>query len=132
MRIPDDYPTWNASKQVEDPKSLWAFWRDIMRIRKQAADDLVSQAGLTRYCSDPQVYGKFQLLSGDHPQIFAYTRNDRYFTVLNFSGETVQYELPRDFIGSAPQIRTDGEDLKEAGTSSVQFPPWSGALYRRE
>ncbi|KAB5566088.1 glycoside hydrolase superfamily [Coniochaeta sp. 2T2.1] len=66
----------NVASQVGDDKSVLAFWKKMLRFRKEHEDGLV--------------YGEFDLLSADDPDLFTYnkTAHDgrRYVVVLNFAG----------------------------------------------
>lgn len=35
MRVNEDYETWNAAAQVADGRSVHAFWKQALAIRKQ-------------------------------------------------------------------------------------------------
>jgi oligo-1,6-glucosidase len=35
MRVNDDYAEWNAAKQLNNENSVWAFWRQALRLRKE-------------------------------------------------------------------------------------------------
>jgi alpha-glucosidase len=34
MRVNEDYETWNAAAQVDDEKSVRAFWKRALQLRK--------------------------------------------------------------------------------------------------
>ena len=128
MRIPDDHTTWNAANQVKNPSSLWSFWKEMLAIRKTEEDDLVSHflwRRLTR-----QVYGKFDLLSPDHEQIFAFTRSGRFLTILNFSDTKTQYDCPAGF-GGEKLVKATQSIGSEVLESKITIPPWSGVLYKK-
>ena len=36
MRVNDDYAeTWNTLAQIQDPDSVWTFWKKVLATRKQ-------------------------------------------------------------------------------------------------
>jgi alpha-glucosidase len=35
MRINDDFKTWNAASEVQDPHSVYAFWKRALKLRKE-------------------------------------------------------------------------------------------------
>jgi len=89
MRVNDDYKTVNAAAQRQhndkDSLSVLQFWKRGLAQRKKHKDALV--------------YGDFHLLDPEdgHDQIFAYARrgeDESFVTVLNFSEEKVEWELP--------------------------------------
>ncbi|KAI5887710.1 glycoside hydrolase family 13 protein [Schizophyllum commune H4-8] len=87
MRVNDDYPSWNAEKQISDPGSVRSFWKKLLELRKEKA---------------VLIYGDFKLLLADSEDVFAYQRslgNSRAFVYLNFRDKDVQTSLPSD-VGS--------------------------------
>lgn len=41
MKVNDDFSSWNAESQKEDPGSVWTFWKEALAARKNH-DVLVS------------------------------------------------------------------------------------------
>jgi glycosidase len=36
MQVHDDYKEgWNVASQVDDPDSVWSFWRKMLKLRKE-------------------------------------------------------------------------------------------------
>ncbi|KZO97428.1 glycoside hydrolase family 13 protein [Calocera viscosa TUFC12733] len=88
MRVNDDSAEWNAEKQIADERSVFAFWRRMVRFRK---------------ASPACTYGHFQQLAPSHPHIFAYRKlhaRQRLLVVLNFSSSETPWQLPEE-LGSA-------------------------------
>jgi oligo-1,6-glucosidase len=124
MRVNDDYKTVNAAaqRQHNDPDSLSVlqFWKRGLAARKKHKDALV--------------YGNFHLLDPEdgHDQIFAYARrgeDEGFVTVLNFSEEEVEWELPAsahvqrwvagNYTAGAPDAATKGK---------ITLRPYEGLL----
>ncbi len=83
MRVNDDYMTCNAEQQQRDPTSVFAYWCQVLRLRKQYVDVLV--------------YGSFELLAADDPSVLCYRRDHASGTatiVLNFSGNEYEWRVP--------------------------------------
>ncbi|KAF8797493.1 glycoside hydrolase family 13 protein [Phlegmacium glaucopus] len=81
MRVNEDYRTWNATAQISDDKSVHAFWKKALTIRKQY---------------DVLIYGDFEDISQGHSQVFAYTRTlgtNKILVVLNFKEMEVDFRL---------------------------------------
>lgn len=77
-----------------------------------------------------KIYGSFELLSEDDPNVFAYIRAGAILVVLNFSDKAVIYECPRPVDG-ATLIKSTIPGLP--GTldgPSISMEPYSGAIYR--
>ncbi|EKM75213.1 hypothetical protein AGABI1DRAFT_123320 [Agaricus bisporus var. burnettii JB137-S8] len=81
MRVNEDYRTWNAASQLEDPSSVLAFYKRALKLRK----------------SHPLfTYGEFSDLSNGHLQVFTYLRTlggSHALVLLNFSEEKVHFDL---------------------------------------
>ena len=80
-----NYKTINVRQAYEDPDSILYFYRDLIRLK-------TSSHALT--------YGDFHKQLWDHPQIFAYTREDekeRYLILCNMSDAVAEYQMPENF-----------------------------------
>jgi oligo-1,6-glucosidase len=73
-----NYQRINAAAQVEDPNSVWTYYRQLIRFRKE---------------HPVIVYGSYELLLPEDEQVYAYRRGCEGATVLvicNFTGDTVK------------------------------------------
>jgi glycosidase len=81
MSLHKDYTEWNAANQVGDPNSVYHYWSRVLSLRKQFTDIFV--------------YGAFDMVTPEHPDVFAYTRTaltgDRALVVANFRAEAVEW-----------------------------------------
>lgn len=81
INVNPNYKTINAAAQVNDPNSIYNFYKQLIALRH--AHDII-------------VYGEMDLLYEDAHDLFAYTRsyNDEKITVLaNWSDHEVTYDL---------------------------------------
>ena len=81
INVNPNYKTINAAAQVNDPNSIYNFYKQLIALRH--AHDII-------------VYGEMDLLYEDPHYLFAYTRsyNDEKITVLaNWSDHEVTYGL---------------------------------------
>lgn len=77
-----NYTEINAAQALADPNSVFHYYRRLIELRK---------------ANPVMVYGRYDLLLPDHPQIYAYTRTldaDRLLVICNFSKEAPVCELP--------------------------------------
>lgn len=75
IQVNPNYREINAAKQVEDPGSVWSFYRKLIEFRK-------------RYSVLAE--GRFALLCREDPRVFAYTREtteEKLLVICNFFGE---------------------------------------------
>jgi glycosidase len=115
-----DYKKCNVASQLGDDKSVLAFWRRMIKLRKDNEVLVSLSFTLARVEHNPssdtisspfQTYGKFALMSSLHESVFAYTRtvhdadtgkHDRVLVILNFSPNTFVYGIPVD---EHPELR---------------------------
>lgn len=124
MRVMDDYKNGiNAETQMNwhDDKELstWQFWQRAIHDRKKHADVFV--------------YGDYQEISPEDPDILAYGRTsqsgERWLVILNFSGKDVEWTLPEslkvEFWAGSTYIK-GRPDKPQKGT--IPLRPWEGIL----
>lgn len=137
MRVMDDYATVNVEAQMRDDDddddddadhggdsgnlSVWRFWQRALRDRKEHKDVFV--------------YGDFEELTHEHPQVFAYVRTstaskgERWVVVLNFSGRHVEWDLPDGFqVEAWPRGNYAKGPVGKPRTGMVPLKPWEGVL----
>ncbi|NLO85122.1 MAG: alpha-glucosidase [Clostridiales bacterium] len=80
----------NAAQEIDDPQSVYHYYKRLIELRKQCK---------------VMVYGTYELLEREHPQIYAYTREYQgahLLVLLNFSGEDACITLS-DELSSLPK-----------------------------
>lgn len=111
FRINPNYHEINAEQQLQDPESVFSFYRRLIRLRK----DL------------PVIRtGSFRLVDPENEKVFAYLRDsgDQQLLVLcNFTGETAvmpcRSEEFRRILGNYPD-------------DAMELRPWEAVYYLRE
>jgi oligo-1,6-glucosidase len=87
LKLNPNYMTINAKAALEDPESIFYYYQQLIRLRKN--HDII-------------VYGSYELILDEHEQIYAYKRSfgsDRLLVLLNFTDREASYELTeRDFL----------------------------------
>ena len=81
MKVNENYPDINVAAQERDPNSILNHFRKMTKVRKE---------------NPVLVYGKYELLQREHPDIYAYTRtldDEKMLVLLNFSQETATITL---------------------------------------
>lgn len=82
LKVNPDYMEINAAEQMDREDSVFNCYRELIRLRKKY---------------NVFVDGRFQMLCREHPQIFAYTREngeEKLLVVCNFFGEETEYPDP--------------------------------------
>jgi oligo-1,6-glucosidase len=123
MKVMDDFETINAESQIHaddaDALSTWQFWQRGLHDRKKH--------------SNVFVYGDFEELSPEHPDIFAYVRTseagEKWLIVLNFSGKKVQWTMSDSLVVDfwACSNYTKGRADKPSH-GAIELEAWEGVL----
>ncbi|WP_175987682.1 alpha-glucosidase [Bacillus sp. Marseille-Q1617] len=82
----------NAEDALKDEGSIFHYYKKLISLRKE--HDII-------------IYGKYELILKDHPEIFAYKRtlgNETLVVVANFYGNEPELALPSGFDGSKCEI----------------------------
>ena len=120
MRVHDLYPEINVEKQLKDPDSPYAFWKSMIRLRKDLRHVMV--------------HGSFEMSEPENEQTFVFTKRgggDTMVVCLNFTGEEQRVDLPFDGMtfrvgnyGDTPVVEAAAG---EGGGETLR--PWEGRLY---
>jgi len=84
MKVNPNYVAINVQQARADPHSVFAYYQTLIRLRK---------------AHPTIVYGAYDLILDDDPEIYAFTRtleDDRLLVVLNFRKNTPVFVLPTD------------------------------------
>ena len=88
IQVNPNYTEINAAAEVNDPDSVFSYYRTLLSLRKQ--HEII-------------VYGTYELLIPEDPSIFAYTRtlgNEKLLVVCNFTEQNLAFEIPTEFAGA--------------------------------
>ena len=116
MKINPNTAFINVQDQVADPSSPLNHFKSLTQLRKK---------------NPVLVYGAYELLAEDHPQVYAYTRTlgeVSCLVVLNFSDQTARWAPiglslgAQPWINSADQLTREGKELILAPYQSVVIP----------
>jgi glycosidase len=124
MRVHDAAARNNVQKQEENQSSLLAFWRRMLRLRKEYKELFI--------------YGSYELIKGGDGDIFAFVKFDekgkgkgkrkrRPLTVVNMSGEMKKWtwdSVPSGFEKGAKLVLSNVDVLEEGW-----LKPWEGRVY---
>ncbi len=97
LRINPNYETVNAGDAVARENSVYAYYKELIRLRKS---------------SDLIVYGDFELLYPDSDEVFVYRRtlgDEKLFVACNFTDHEVEIDVPEEFakgsrlVGNYPE-----------------------------
>lgn len=110
IMVSPNYTELNAAEQLARPDSVFHFYQELIRLR---------------HTHEIIVYGSYDLLLPDHPQIYAYTRTlgqQKLLCVCNLTGRPAACTLPDGFA--------DAQILACVGPqphgTAVTLGPWEG------
>ena len=92
LKVNPNYMEINVEKALEDPDSIYHHYRSLIRLRSE---------------NPAAIYGSYDLLLADHPQIYGYTRTlgeERLLVLSNLFAEEAYAQLPDDISGRAMEL----------------------------
>ncbi|MDE5412730.1 glycoside hydrolase family 13 protein [Alkalihalobacterium chitinilyticum] len=119
IKVNPNYREINAEKVVADSNSIYHYYRKLIQLRKQ--HEII-------------VYGDYDILHEDHPQVFAYTRtlgNEKLVVVCNFYGEDTTFELPEDLSSKHNTLLISNYNVEESeAISQIALRPYEARVYK--
>ena len=119
IKVNPNHTAINVAQALADPNSVLHYYRRLIRLRRE---------------NPIMVYGTYDLILDDHPQIYAFTRtldDDRLLVILNFSGDTPVFVLP-DHLASYDKKLLIGnyevDPAEEIGQLTLR--PYEARVYR--
>lgn len=117
--INPNYKEINVEAEQRNPDSVFHYYKKLIQLRKEL--------GVI-------VYGDYQLLLTDHPNIYAYLRSieeERVLVILNFFGEPAKFEFPQELQGAVRQLLLGNYDAgTDEGKDSLLLRPYEALVYR--
>jgi len=119
IKVNPNHVSINVAQALADPDSIWHYYRQLIRLRRE---------------NPIMVYGSYDLILEDHPQIYAFTRtldDNRLLVILNFSGDSPVFVLP-DHLASfdrEPMIGNYPIDPSEE-IGRLTLRPYEARVYR--
>lgn len=122
LSINPNYEQINAREQMENPDSVFHFYKKMLAMRK---DD--------RW-KDVIVYGKFELFAENDENIFAYiryTETKKLLVLCNLSAEEAEFELPDSIAADTGKLILSNDTDRKLERQML-LRPWEAALYQIE
>lgn len=118
IKVNPNYRDINVEKALTDPDSVFHYYQRLIELR---------------HTRPIVVYGVYDIIMENHPQIYAFTRtleDERLLIILNFSGEEPVFELPDGLEAPQPRLLIanypvrEGDDLRR-----LELRPWEARVY---
>lgn len=117
MGVNENYKTINVEKQWNEPDSVLAFYREMIKLRKQ---------------EEVFVYGEYNLILEDDTKVYGYTRtleNQEALVLCNLSEEEVEVDL-EELKVSASQLRLQNYDVEaHENVAALRLEPYETRVY---
>jgi oligo-1,6-glucosidase len=114
LPVNDNYTQVNVEAQQEDPRSVLNHFREMTALRSK---------------EEVLVYGAYELIQEEHPQVYAYARSlegRSCLVVLNFSSEPAEFQLTEFLPQGDSWINNYGELERDGMT--LKLKPWQGVI----
>ncbi len=118
IKVNPNFKEINAAQALTDPNSIFHYYKKLIQLRKK---------------NPIFVYGAYDLILDDHEEIYAFTRTldeDRLLVILNFSGNTPVFELPKNISFKSHELlisnyKVDADDIRK-----FTLRPYEACVYR--
>ncbi|MGD7054636.1 alpha,alpha-phosphotrehalase [Sutcliffiella horikoshii] len=117
--VANNYKEINAETALNDKDSVFYHYKKLIELRKKY---------------DVITHGDFQLISGDHPQIFAYIRNcenEKLLVVSNYYGKESSFVLPVDIDvdGYKSEVLLSNYEDSSSQFNEITLRPYESIVY---
>lgn len=119
IMVNPNYREINAQEQMAREDSVFHYYQKLIRLRKENA--II-------------VYGTYDLLLPDDPELYVYTRTleeEKLLVICNFYGNTREYTLPEDWQPDAMECLIGNyKEVKNGRTMTIR--PYEAVVFRRK
>lgn len=119
IKVNPNYPQINVQHELADPDSIFHYYQQLIRLRRQ---------------NPAVVYGRYDLILPDHPEIYAFTRtleDVRLLVLLNFRGGAPLFKLPVEIKFSRADLLIANYPVEgETDLHRLALKPFEARVYR--
>jgi len=132
IKVNPNYTRINVEKSQEDPHSILKHYQRLIQLRKE---HLI------------MVYGDYQLLAPDHPQVYAYLRtlnHEQLLVITNWSSQSINFSLSAEdqakilhplresevLIQSYPTAKNNNNTNLVDPQQPIDLPPYEAIVYK--
>lgn len=119
IMVNPNYKEINAEQEMADPDSVFHYYQHLIALRRSSR------------WSDIIVYGHYELLAPENPQVFAYTREyegRKLLVICNLSSEKVSFEIP-DSVSWTQADRLIGNYKYQELARKTELRPWEAEVW---
>ncbi|MFQ6860438.1 MAG: glycoside hydrolase family 13 protein [Beduini sp.] len=115
IAVNPNYTSINAKSQVNDPDSVYSFYKQLLTLRKQYKI---------------MVYGHYEILDEENPNTYMYTRTleqQQLLVLCNFTDQKQTVEIPNDLLKEAKVFITN--DIEKPLEKIMTLNPYESVTY---
>jgi oligo-1,6-glucosidase len=120
IKVNPNYTDINVECAREDEDSVLNYYRELISLREEYP---------------VLVYGAYELILGDHPEIYAYHRtldDERLLVVLNFFDGEPRFEHPGEITAEEWSLLLGNYAVDDADPSAFACRPYEARVYHRQ
>lgn len=117
FHINNNYRTINADAQLNDPNSIFRFYRQLIALRQQRPTLII---------------GKYRDVDLNNNTVYAYTRTgkqDVYLVTINMTDHPQRFYLPKQSSIIETLLQNSGQE-PSVGATQLLLGPWQSGIYR--
>ncbi|EWG12684.1 alpha,alpha-phosphotrehalase [Cytobacillus firmus] len=119
IHVASNYREINAENALKDENSIFYHYKKLIQLRKQY--DIIT-------------YGDYELISEDHPEVFAYVRNgdnEKLLVVNNFYGKETSFILPEHIQADEykDEILLSNYNQSPSAAQTINLRPYESVIY---
>ncbi|OQR54971.1 alpha,alpha-phosphotrehalase [Bacillus sp. CDB3] len=120
ISVAENFKEINVEKALEDKESVFYHYKKLIELRKKY--DIITD-------------GKYDVLDGNHPKIWAYTRtvdNEVLLVINNFYGEEITYSVPGNvqLDGMKQEVLLSNYKDSSKDITNLNLRPYESIVYR--
>ena len=116
MKVNPNYPDINVEQNLNDPDSIYHYYRKMIELRKS---------------EDTLIYGTYDLIAEDHTQVYAYTRtlnDERYAVIVNMFDEEASVDLSNNL--SFLELKMANYQIEDELNANLVLRPYEARVYK--
>ncbi|MDM5226492.1 alpha,alpha-phosphotrehalase [Cytobacillus sp. NJ13] len=119
INVASNYSEINAERALKDGNSIFYHYKKLIQLRKQY--DIIT-------------YGDYELISEDHPDVFAYVRNgdnEKLLVVNNFYGKETSFIIPEHVQADEykDEILLSNYNQSHSAAQTINLRPYESVIY---
>ncbi|WP_252247804.1 alpha-glucosidase [Clostridium sp. ZS6] len=118
IKVNPNYNEINAESQIDDKDSIFNYYKELIKIRKD--NEII-------------VYGNYDLILEDSEEIYAYVRilnEEQLLVICNFSSNTSEFKLPNNIKSKYKKLLiANYDECKEETLENISLRPYECRAY---